>query len=253
MYKKSNYLLKIIICIFLFLIFYIFLLNFNENFTGKNNEIEIVVSRYNESMDWLNNYPFNKYDITIYNKGLNYGFPKNEKIKRILNINNLGRESHTYLYHIIQNYDVLANVTVFLPGSCEREDKYYSALNTIHKVEETKNTVFNSITNDVYTDFKDFLIDEYQSTSNENKSINDENKLKLSQYRPFGEWFKHYFGDINVKNISYFGIFAVHKNHILQHPKSYYENLIKELEESSNPEAGHFFERAWGAVFYPTE
>ena len=31
----------------------------------------------------------------------------------------------------------------------------------------------------------------------------------------------------------------------------YYMDLIKDLDKSSNPEAGHYFERAWEAVFYP--
>ena len=30
-----------------------------------------------------------------------------------------------------------------------------------------------------------------------------------------------------------------------------YDKLIKELEVSSNPEVGHYFERAWAAVFGP--
>jgi hypothetical protein len=49
------------------------------------------------------------------------------------------------------------------------------------------------------------------------------------------------------------GIFAISKKDILQHPISYYETLIKDVDECSNPESGHFFERSWYALFYPYE
>ena len=34
----------------------------------KNN-IEIVVSRYNENLSWLNEYPFNQFEYIVYNAG----------------------------------------------------------------------------------------------------------------------------------------------------------------------------------------
>ena len=69
-----------IILIF-FLIFLIILLNFkiNENFKTYKNNIEIVISRYNEKLDWINDNPFNKYSLIIYNKGNNQEFIKTDK------------------------------------------------------------------------------------------------------------------------------------------------------------------------------
>ena len=70
---------------------------------------EIVVARYNENLAWLKNIP-KTIKITIYNKGIDdIDFP-------FIKLPNIGRESHTYLYHIIQNYDNLADQTIFCQG-----------------------------------------------------------------------------------------------------------------------------------------
>ncbi len=77
-------------------------------------KLEIVVARYNEDLEWLKKIP-KEYKITIYNKGLDdiKNIPSSATITKLPNI---GRESHTYLYHIIENYDKLADKTVFCQG-----------------------------------------------------------------------------------------------------------------------------------------
>lgn len=72
---------------------------------------EIVVARYKENLDWLKKIKKSKdIKITIYNKGPDdIDFP-------FVPLPNIGRESHTYLYHIINNYDNLADQTIFCQG-----------------------------------------------------------------------------------------------------------------------------------------
>ena len=67
--------------------------------------VEIVVARYNETLGWLNEYPFNQFKYIIYNKGDNYTFVKTG-VQQIINLENVGRCDHTYLYHIIENYNL---------------------------------------------------------------------------------------------------------------------------------------------------
>jgi hypothetical protein len=78
-------------------------------------KIEIVIARYNEDLSWLKKVP-KSIKIIIYNKGLD----DIEKIKgikyNIIKLPNIGRESHTYLYHIINNYNKLADKTIFCQG-----------------------------------------------------------------------------------------------------------------------------------------
>jgi hypothetical protein len=239
-----------IIILFIILIFLIIYNKNNENFKNTNN-IELVVSRYNENLNWLNDNPFNDYPVICYNKGINDNFKiKNEH--KIIKLPNVGRCDHTYLYHIINNYDNLADITVFLPGSNNMPNKFNKSKKLIEEIEKYKNTVFiGDKYNNVRDDLYNFQIDNWSASYSDNKLINNENKLTHANVRPFGNWYKKHFKDIEIDCVSFYSILGIHKKHILQKPKKYYENLMKELEVSSNPEVGHYFERSWNAIFYP--
>ena len=72
---------------------------------------EIVVARYNENLDWLKKIKKSKdLKITVYNKG-----PDDIDVP-FIRLPNIGRESHTILYHIINNYNNLADQTIFCQG-----------------------------------------------------------------------------------------------------------------------------------------
>ena len=78
---------------------------------------EIVVARYNENLDWLKKIKKSKdLKITVYNKG-----PDDIDVP-FIRLPNIGRESHTYLYHIINNYDNLADQTIF----CQGDSRFHS-------------------------------------------------------------------------------------------------------------------------------
>jgi hypothetical protein len=73
---------------------------------------EIVIARYNENLDWLKKIKKSKnLKITVYNKG------KDDINIPYIQLPNIGRESHTYLYHIMNNYDKLADQTIFCQGN----------------------------------------------------------------------------------------------------------------------------------------
>jgi len=221
---------------------------FVNTIVNTTSSKDLIISRYNEKLDYLSNGPFNIYNIIVYNKGL----PMVSSQYKIHHIANVGRCDHTYLYHIIENYDNLADITIFLPGSCLDKRKKNQTLRTLRLVEETNDSVFIGLRyNDVQNDMKDFKLDTWLNTSTENQEINMSNELLPCSLRPFNDWYKEIFPNVKINFICYMGIFAVSKKHILQHPKKYYENLILFLNNHSNPECGHYFERAWIAVFHP--
>jgi hypothetical protein len=231
------------------IIIYLIYVFFNNKESFENINQEIVISRYNEKLDWINEEPFNRHPIIIYNKGVNNDF-ENKNVKQVIEIENIGRESHTYLYHIIHNYDNLADVTIFLPGSTDTTYKYERAKNIVYQIETTNNTCISCSETNI-KDMYDFQIDEYVLTNDDNKSLNNNSKVKISDIRPFGKWFEHNFvNNEEIKCVSYNSIFGISKKHILQKPKSYYEKLLNELD-AEHPETGHFMERSWYAVFYP--
>lgn len=74
---------------------------------------QLVISRYKENVDWIND--VRCFDnITLYNKGEpfigNHNFDYYE-------LPNVGREAHTIIHHIINNYDNLYDITVFCQGN----------------------------------------------------------------------------------------------------------------------------------------
>ena len=83
-----------------------------EPMANKTIDIQLVVSRYNENLEWLKEEPFHKYPVICYNKGPNDDFYKPEGMK-VVNVENVGRCDHTYIYHIVKNYDSLAQHTMF--------------------------------------------------------------------------------------------------------------------------------------------
>ena len=69
-YKRVILLLFVAFMLMAILYKYVYKQTRIENLTDRKN-IEIVVSRYNESLEWLNDEPFVKYPVICYNKGVN--------------------------------------------------------------------------------------------------------------------------------------------------------------------------------------
>jgi hypothetical protein len=227
-----------------------------ENPNQNQEPLEIVIARYNEDLEWLKEEPFNQYPTIVYNKGPNDDFYHAPKITRITPLPNVGRESHTILYHIIQHYDQLAEVTVFLPGSSQLPNKLPKAKSQVTECVKHSNTVimhYTSHPTGVHKEMYDFVIDDYVSTDAKNKGANPERQLLPSEIRPFGKWHEDRFPEVVSKHVCYNCIMGIHRKHIVQHPKSYYEKLIRELETHTNPEVGHYYERAWMSVFHPLD
>jgi UDP-galactopyranose mutase len=69
---------------------------------------KVVIARYNENIDWINNY-CDKHKFIIINNGEN-----NINFDNIINRENTGRDPGCYLYYIINNYHNLSKYTIFL-------------------------------------------------------------------------------------------------------------------------------------------
>lgn len=68
---------------------------------------EIVVAKYREDVSWTRDLP---YKVTVYDKSDN-------QLSGSMALRNVGREGHTYAHHVAENYDDLADVTVFTQGA----------------------------------------------------------------------------------------------------------------------------------------
>jgi hypothetical protein len=230
---NNIYIIIIILLVFIFYIFdnYLYLRDeyITEHFTSDNNKnIEIIISRYNEDLKWTLESPFNQYKYTVYNKGDNENFEKSN-VKQIITLPNVGKCDHTYLYHIINNYNNLSDIVVFFPGSVDLKYKRKIAVKLLKEINIRNNAIFISLNEyDIKKLHYNFKMSHYETKHIKNRSKNGEKLLKKSNIRPFGLWFENMFGDLKINCLIYYGIFSIDKNDILQHPVTRYEVLIKD-------------------------
>lgn len=217
---------------------------------NKNVSYELVVSRFAEDLDFLDDDPFSAFgSVLVYNKSDKaVALPARA---REIKLPNVGREGHTYLHHIIHNWDRLADVTAFVPASCAAmPSKLRKARWVAEHALATQNSAFpDQEVASLMEEWGDFKVDQYKSSDAQNAARNPESSLAPSRYRPLRAWMEAH-GMPDVDGVTYNGIFAVSRAHIRSNPREFYEELIRDLEGHSSPEAGHFLERSWLSVFH---
>jgi len=204
---------------------------------------KIVVARYNENIEWLEP---EKNNCIIYNKGNPLHLGINE-----IRIRNVGRESHSYLRYIIDNYDNLPDVVVFTQGNISdhrgNNDVQYLVKLKKEAQQYGKSRPFTSyrISREKSCFRPDFNKD----------NIHDgwflPNNYKNNKPILFHTWFRRFIKKKYPDPIHVYtnGIFAVHKNLIRNRPKAFYKKMQCFLNHNSNPAEGHFFERSWYYIF----
>jgi hypothetical protein len=201
-----------------------------KNFTKKH--CELVLARYNEDISWSNDYSHIR---TVYNKGLDNLDASIQPIK----LPNVGREAHTFLYHIIHNYDNLADNTIFFQAMIN--DRSEQTIRPFH------NYLFNSA-NTIFARL-DYLEESY----NWNWEYYKDKPNSKSDYC-LGDFCKKIllrtFKDYPPKFVRGAYI-SVGKNIILKNSKEYYQNILdkSKLSTDSDPEEAHFMERLWLHMF----
>lgn len=211
--------------------------------------VEIVMARYNEDVSWLG--PLRERCI-VYNKGQELASA--DGLKRVVSLPNVGRESHTYLHHIVENYDTLAPVTVFTQARIEDhfdvDGKPWSPENG----REYLLTLGRQAAD--FGQSQNARMYEYLGGMSAIPSFNLHvyyaRGLQKTAYDSLGQWFKAMVGhDMPQQGVPWYknALFAVKRDRIHQHPRSFYEKLLGEVDSLVNPEAGHFFERSWYMIF----
>ena len=257
----------------------------HRNIPGEKKDIELVIARFNENLDWVKNVP-KFYKIKIYNKFMHHdtNFKFRARIKRdtlepsnnIISLSNVGREADTYLTHIIDNYEKLSNITVFcqgdpFPHSPDFLDllDYYDQFNSVQCL--TDRYLDMCPTEDIrnqHTD--DFICNKRVCAYPMNTKTFDVLWFNDIGSRDIGTQFRSFFkidDDANlvdtvlqengfnlpkapdVIKFPYGAMFSVEKKFILQHPKEAYINLRKINNESGFNLFPHVMERMWMYMF----
>ncbi|XP_022083668.1 uncharacterized protein LOC110975458 isoform X3 [Acanthaster planci] len=201
-------------------------------------EYEVVVSHYNEPLDWLK--PCAEQAGHVYHKGSDRGPPFDMyKWERLPNV---GREAHTYLYHILQNYDSLAEVTVFLQGHGSQPHITWCFADPAEFVAMAKKNIFCK---------KHGSYGNWGRINHFGKWLKD---LKAGSMRraksTVGEFYTALFGTRPPRAVPacYAGCFSASRANLQRHPKTFYQKALSFVNDHSNPEEGHYFERLWAAI-----
>jgi|688.fasta_scaffold19674_7 hypothetical protein len=202
---------------------------------------QLIIARYNEDLFWLNEWQ-SQFDIVVYNKG-------KDDLKqdyKIINLPNIGREAHTYLYHIVNNYDTLAENNIFLQGNIkDLGPNVYQDLNCyLNEIKEkgySANGVYYTCGN--YYKNIDFLADPLYKDQVLSKHF------RLSDIT-FKDYILKHFKVLPVCMIySMKGCFGVSKKNIQSRPKEFYLNLLDSIPDYHTVEEAHFLERLWAFIF----
>ena len=185
----------------------------------------IVIARYSENVEWSKQFP----NVIIYNKGTKLENGYNE-----ISLDNVGREGHTYYKYICDNYQNLAEYTIFLQGT-----PFDHSQNIITNLTEYINNKELSI------DFE--FLSEYIFTT----TLNIES-IKNWQCKNIHKTWERIFGINNNNQEIIFGAgaqFIVSKSSILKNTKEFYENIVKILEYHISPDEVYDIERFHAYIF----
>ncbi len=225
------------------------------------NDLIIALYKEKDSLSLLEKYSREyKYRPIIYNKG---GLKIKSKIFKNIDLQNIGLHTHSYLYHIVNNYENLSEVTIFLLGSAFRD---------IKKAKKAKWILRNGNDCQGFMAQHIWLSDEieyefelpYYDVFDYSKRWIRENSKRIrtemirADTKPLGKWIEKHTNQILQDKRFYRSnkcIFAANKSIIKARPLSYWENLLSLVDNQSqdvrNLEVVHFFERAWLSIFLP--
>ena len=206
-------------------------------------DTSVIISRYNENLDWIKE--INKeFDITVYNKGKKIEI---EDKYNLIEIKNVGRESHTWLYHIYENYENIAENNIFLQGRLD--DLGCMAHKDISKyLRKLNKNGFNASRLGLLSPFH------WKNNLSIDKDIRYKNSWEQNQISKnilgFRKYAKKFFPEIPLfVPTSYGGCFAVNRKAIYSHSKDFYFQLLKTVDKHYHPIEAHFLERLWCYMF----
>lgn len=202
---------------------------------------ELVVAHYTEALNWLRRLPAG-IRVTVYDKSADQVAGPGA-----IALPNLGREAHTYLYHLVNRYHSLPEWTIFCQG--KPFDHAFDFKKTLRHAVDHSADPFGGLTPYQPDGFcwLGHLIDTDDYEGN----------------RLFRPWSKNEDGrglDLRGFHRALLGTdgpatytfvlgaqFAVHRNIIHQKPVSFYEQAL--ALSITFPDAAHCFERSWDKVF----
>jgi len=193
---------------------------------------EVVISRYNEDISTMFFLQIFNCKVFVYNKGpVIINTPSNFVI---INIDNIGFEDYVYMYHIVNNYQLLADSTIFLQCGLDHNIYLPSCLlntNIWKQKQQSLSCCYPNKTTDISQWNNDIKFDSFDTgvlqSTDTFQSLTDLTAI-LKNYNIITDIFK-----LNLSNNFNFSPgahFLLDKNTIISNNLSYYKNLLEFIE-----------------------
>lgn len=200
-----------------------------------------VIAHYNEDLKWLNEKNI-AHQCHVYHKGNQTMV--NTNVWRWELLPNVGRETHTYLHYIIQHYESLPDIVVFLQGNLTDHARFVFA-------DDPRQYYYLTHKEDLCFPLRFDCVKWDRINHHEPYAANLRNGNMKPADGTLGEfWFK-LFNTTHPPTLvhTFCACFGVKRERILARPKSFYQRAIKFVDDHVNPENGHYFERLWFSIF----
>jgi hypothetical protein len=207
------------------------------------DDILVIIARYREDVSWAQRLG---YGHVVYDKGGDGG-------KNARPLPNIGREAHTYLTHIVNEYDGLSPLNVFLQGDPfdHLDDRGRASVETLRK--QLEDVADRGMPFKGLAWFK-LKCDRLGRPHDLKKPENRGRWPGWGRDIPVGEVFESLFDAPMPQEIicrAPTGNFCVTGERIRTRPKAFYAHCLRLIE--SDPEdahnTGHAFERLWQHIF----
>ncbi|KAL4425117.1 hypothetical protein ABPG77_008222 [Micractinium sp. CCAP 211/92] len=201
--------------------------------------VELVVAHYNSNLSWT--------------PGMLAALGSAN-----LTLQNVGREGHTYLHHLYERYHSLAEVTLFaMDSALLSRDKRQGLRELKASWRRALSQGFFCSGLDHHAPPWSFALSRWQGTSDDSAAGSHNAaqrqragpQLQPAHPRPFGLWYAEYIGGGLPRAWCPGAFLAVHRSRVQQRPRVFYKALLEQLSTGENPEAGHYLERSWAAIF----
>lgn len=229
-------------------------------------EIEIVIARYNEDLEWIKAFTDSNVTLTVYNKGnplpddINAFLSNNSHT--VIQLQNVGRESHTYLTHMLgqtkpnnhtkhtkpNNHVIVftqGNINDHIPTTRARiTDPIFASshLYLLHLAKQALDSRGGLSSNHAPHDVGNMSAHWHLKLADKWPTLKDTNKT-------YGEWYEDVFqpAEFPRRPIRWYknAIFAMTSKCLDTIPKSTLIQALKQVDDHIDPEAGHFMERSW--------
>ena len=220
-----------------------------DNEIISNKSFEVVIVRYKEDLSWVKK-EFLTEKVTIYNKGPDDlgNLPSNCEVRKM---DNIGFTGGTYLYHIVNNYDNLADRTLFVQGLPYDQEVILPLVRHQLDIESNCKNIIAKCQNTTITkeaeELKAYSEEEWRSSK-----YSAFEPIEYDMYHFARHFVNPYLDENAVLKMALGAQMAVDKLKILTHSKDYYQDMLKEFGRRF-PRQDFFLEKLWDEVFEPED